>query len=107
MANAYPGYFGCHPGNSGFHKGDNYETFQADLKAVRAVELDFIIIGEAANQIPEEVIEVHPEVPWHLMRAVRNRLVHVYFSVDAQLLWDTVQNQLPELVPPLRSLLDE
>ena len=90
-----------------FTEGLTFETFQIDLKAVRAVELDFIIIGEAANQIPDEVIEAHPEVPWHLMRAVRNRLVHVYFSVDAQLLWDTVQDQLPELVPPLRSLLDE
>lgn len=41
------------------------------------------------------------------MRAMRNRLVHVYFSVDEKLLWDTIQNDLPLLVAPLRSLCSD
>jgi uncharacterized protein with HEPN domain len=89
-----------------FTRGMDYETFQADEKTVRAVEMNFIIIGEAASQIPDEVEEAHPHIPWYLMRAMRNRLAHVYFSVDERLLWETVHDQLPELTPLLEKLLN-
>jgi uncharacterized protein with HEPN domain len=88
-----------------FTKGLDYESFKSDFKTIRAVELDFIIIGEAVNQIPEEIQDAHPQVPWHFMRGMRNRLVHVYFSVDPRLLWDTVQNDLPNITRSLRALL--
>jgi len=88
-----------------FTRGMDFDTFRADAKTLKAVELDFIVIGEAANQIPDEVEEMYPQVPWSLMRAMRNRLVHVYFSVDEHLLWQTVQNDLTVLVPALQSLL--
>jgi len=88
-----------------FTRGMDFETFRDDAKTLKAVELDFIVVGEAANQIPDKVEEAYPEVPWSLMRAMRNRLVHVYFSVDERLLWDTIQNDLPVLVSALRSLL--
>ena len=58
-----------------FTRGMDFDSFRADAKTLRAVELDFIVIGEAANQIPDEVEEMHPQVPWSLMRAMRNRLV--------------------------------
>ena len=83
----------------------NYATFRGDDKSVRAVEMNFIIIGEAASQIPEDVEEKYPLVPWHLMRAMRNRIVHVYFKIDEKLIWDTIQNDLPPLVPLLEKLL--
>jgi len=88
-----------------FTRGMDFDAFRADAKTVKAVELDFIVIGEAANQIPDEVEDKYPKVPWSLMRAMRNRLVHVYFSVDERLLWETIQNDLPVLVPALQSLL--
>ena len=59
--------------------------------------MNFIIIGEAASLIPDEITEQYNEIPWHLMRAMRNRIVHVYFQVDEKLMWDTVQNDLPPL----------
>jgi len=83
----------------------DFASFQRDAKTQRAVELNFIIIGEAAAQIPDEIEEQNPQIPWHLMRAMRNRLVHVYFGIDPTLLWDTIQNDLPPLVPLLRALL--
>jgi uncharacterized protein with HEPN domain len=89
----------------GFTKGMDYGTFKDDPKSIRAVEMNFIIIGEAANQIPEEVEERYPAIPWNLMRAMRNRIVHVYFNVDEKLMWDTVQNDLPPLVSQLETLL--
>jgi uncharacterized protein with HEPN domain len=88
-----------------FTRGMDYETFKEDNKSIRAVEMNFIIIGEAANQIPEEIEEEYTTIPWSLMRAMRNRIVHVYFQVDERLMWDTVQNDLPPLIPELEKLL--
>ena len=88
-----------------FTRGMNYEVFKEDDKSIRAVEMNFIIIGEAANQIPEEIEEKYTTIPWNLMRAMRNRIVHVYFKVDEKLMWDTIQNDLPPLVPELEKLL--
>lgn len=88
-----------------FTHGMEYASFRDDDKSVRAVEMNFIIIGEAANQIPNEVEEQYPEIPWHLMRAMRNRIVHAYFSLDEKLMWDTIQHDLPPLIPILKKLL--
>ncbi len=88
-----------------FTAGMDYETFKNDNRSIRAVEMNFIIIGEASNQIPEEVEEQHTSIPWSLMRAMRNRIAHVYFNVDEKVMWDTVQNDLPPLIPELEKLL--
>lgn len=88
-----------------FTRGVDYEIFKKDDKTIRAVEMNFIIIGEAANQIPRDVEEKFPAIPWNLMRAMRNRIVHAYFNVDEKLMWDTIQNDLPPLVPELEKLL--
>ena len=87
-----------------FTQDMDYETFKKDGKSIRAVEMNFII-GEAANQIPEEIEEKHRTIPWSLMRAMRNRIVHVYFQVDEKLMWDTIQNDLSPLIPELEKLL--
>ena len=88
-----------------FTDGMNFEAFKSDDKSIRAVEMNFIIIGEAANQIPEEVEEKYSEIPWHLMRAMRNLIVHAYFEVDEKLMWDTIQQDLPPLIPELEKLI--
>lgn len=69
------------------------------------MELNFIIIGEAANHVPDDVQARHLDVPWRLMKAMRNRLVHVYFDADPQIVWETVTNDLPSLLSPLQRLL--
>ena len=81
------------------------DEFLSDSKTQDAILYNLIIIGEAANQIPEEVEEKYPAIPWHLMRAMRNRIVHAYFEVDEKLMWDTVKNDLPPLIPELEKLL--
>jgi len=88
-----------------FAQGMDFDAFKSDTKTVRAVELNLIVIGEAANRIPELVEGEHPQIPWSLMRAMRNRLVHAYFEVDEKLLWDTVNKDLPLLINPLQALL--
>jgi uncharacterized protein with HEPN domain len=88
-----------------FTQSMDFDTFRDDERTIRAVEMDFIIIGESANQISAEIEEKYLDIPWNLMRAMRNRIVHVYFSIDVRLLWDTIQNDLPPLIPMLEKLL--
>jgi uncharacterized protein with HEPN domain len=88
-----------------FTRGMDFESFREDDKVIRAVEMNFIIIGEAANQIPEEVEEKYINIPWSIMRAMRNRIVHVYFKIDEKLMWDTIENDLPPLIPQLEKLI--
>lgn len=73
-----------------FIGGMELETFRSDARTLRAVELNLIIIGEAASRIPDDIQATYSEIPWSFMKAMRNRLVHAYFNVDAQILWDTV-----------------
>lgn len=82
-----------------------FEQFQDDRKTLKAVMADFAIIGEAAGQVPAELTNQYVEIPWAVMRAMRNRMVHVYFSVSPQILWDTIHQDLPTLIMPLQKLL--
>jgi uncharacterized protein with HEPN domain len=83
----------------------SYDDFRSDTKTLKAVALDFVVIGEAATHVPDDVVAAHPEIAWRLMRGIRNRLVHDYFGIDPKILWDTVQNDLPPLAGPLKRIL--
>lgn len=63
------------------------------------------IIGEAARAIPEDVRALSPEVPWQQIGGMRNVLVHGYFEVDTDLVWDTAMRDLPALKPSMERLL--
>jgi uncharacterized protein with HEPN domain len=89
-----------------FTRGTSYRQFCDDPKTIKAVALDFVVIGEAASRVPDDVAESHPEVAWSLMRGMRHRLVHEYFGMDPEILWDTIQNDLPPLVEPLEQILE-
>jgi uncharacterized protein with HEPN domain len=67
---------------------------------------NLIVIGEAARHVPDEVVAANPQIPWARMRGMRNLVVHEYFGVDVDVLWDTVTGNLPALLPLLRDLLD-
>lgn len=88
-----------------FTIGMDFETFLNDEKTIRAVEMNLIIIGEAAGQVPDEIQQEHSQIPWSVMRAMRNQMAHVYFSVDEKLLWETATQQLDELIPLLAAML--
>ena len=85
--------------------GMDYTTFVADRKTVDAVIRNITVIGEAARCIPADVEDATPHIPWRDMREMRNVMVHIYFGVNKRILWDTVQLDLPPLVPRLRELL--
>jgi uncharacterized protein with HEPN domain len=80
-----------------FTAGMDYATFQSDDKTLSAVIRKFEIIGEAAKHIPDAVRAQYPHLAWKEMAGMRDRLIHVYFGVDAWLVWKTIQEQLPAL----------
>jgi uncharacterized protein with HEPN domain len=62
------------------------------------------LLGEAASRIPEAVRQAHPEIPWRLIIATRNRLIHGYLGIDDDVLWSIIQTDLPALLSGLHRL---
>ena|SRR3989338_4651890 len=63
------------------------------------------IIGEAAGKISQETRHAHPEIPWNELIGMRNRLIHEYFRIDLEKVWDTVQNDIPSLITLVEPLV--
>jgi uncharacterized protein with HEPN domain len=72
-------------------------TFLRDEVLPAAVLHHLTVIGEAINRLSVELRERHPEVPWRQIIAVRHRIVHAYFDLDWQILWDAAIIDIPEL----------
>lgn len=89
-----------------FVAGLSRDQFLCDAKTLKAVAANLIIIGEASRHLPETLIQAHPNIPWPLMRGMRNRIVHGYFQIDAAIVWDTCQMDLAPLVEPLTKILE-
>jgi uncharacterized protein with HEPN domain len=73
------------------------EQFQADETLQRAFVRSLEIIGEASKNVPESFRAAHPDVEWRAMAGMRDRLIHGYFSVDYDLVWDIVTRRIPDL----------
>jgi len=89
-----------------FVQGMDYDSFCTDDKAVYAVIRAFEIIGEAARQIPENVRQSHPKIQWREIAAMRNKLTHEYFGVNTKVIWRTVHEDLPVIIPLLKKILE-
>lgn len=81
-------------------------TFLADEQAGDAVLHNLARLGETTKFIPQQVQDTHPEVPWALLRDLRNLVSHDYFGIDTELLWHTARHELPELRPALQALAE-
>ena len=86
--------------------GLTFEKFAANETIVKSVLYDFIIIGEAATNIPPEIQSRYSQIPWRLMSDMRNIMAHEYFQVNLMLTWRTIQNNLPSLRLQLLDLLE-
>lgn len=88
----------------GFVEGLAKEDFLEDKRTQQAVIMSLIIIGEAVTKVLDgyaEFAQAHAEVPWRNMRGMRNRIAHGYFDINLDVVWDTVQAALPELLMQL------
>lgn len=77
------------------------------LMAEDAIERNLQIIGEAANHLPAEIVDAHPEISWPQIRGFRNILVHQYFGVEAEIVRDVVRTYLPTLADALNQHVRE
>jgi uncharacterized protein with HEPN domain len=82
-------------------KSDLDEDLTFNLALKRLIE----IIGEAANRVPDEFQDAHPEIPWIEIVGMRNRLIHGYDEVDFDFLWNVVRDDLPSLIKQLNKIL--
>ena len=88
-----------------YTRGLNAEAFSDNELAQSAVMRVLEIVGEAARRVSQETKDAHPEVPWAEIVGLRNRLVHEYFRIDVDKVWDTVQNDVPALICALEPLV--
>ncbi|MHA2033934.1 MAG: HepT-like ribonuclease domain-containing protein [Candidatus Thorarchaeota archaeon] len=88
-----------------FVQGLDYQGFVEDDKTSSAVLLKFQIIGEAAKNIPNNIRDLAPKVPWKEMAGMRDRLVHAYFGVDYRLVWNAIQLSVSQIKPEIFMLL--
>lgn len=82
------------------------KSLDQDGTLQRAVSRSIEIIGEASKQMPAAFRESHSEIPWKMIAGMRDRLIHGYFAVDYDIVWDVIETKLPELRPLIVSLLE-
>ena len=90
-----------------FVEGMSYETFKSDDKTQYAVVRALTVIGEAAKKIPKSVQNRFPDVPWKLMAGMRDIVVHEYFRVDLERVFETVHRDLPPVDRAIARILTE
>ncbi|GHU39502.1 DUF86 domain-containing protein [Betaproteobacteria bacterium] len=84
-----------------FVEGSGKADFLEDKRTQQTVIMSLVIIGEAVTKVLDGYAgftSAHPEVPWRNIRSMRNRIAHGYFDIDLDVVWDTVQTALPELL---------
>ncbi len=91
---------------SDFTTGMKFENFVEDRKTISAVIRCLEVIGEAAKKMPDEIKDEHPDIPWKSMAGMRDKLIHEYFGVDLEIVWEVIRNDLPPIVPLIRKVLD-
>lgn len=80
---------------------------KTDERTLYAVLHALQYIGETVSRLPLEVTNLAPEVPWRKIRAMRNLIAHDYAGIDAEIVWKTVQERLPELKAAVNSMLNQ
>lgn len=85
----------------------DFEEFKDDQRTIDAVIRNIEIIGEATKQIPDDVKDKNPEIPWEEMAKMRDKMIHGYFSIMQDILWETAKHDIPETRPLIEELLED
>ena len=88
-------------------EGYGFDEFKRDYRTVDAVIRNFEIIGEASKNVPSDVKEKYPGVPWAEMYLLRNKVSHEYFGVDYEIIWDISANYLPENKEQIKDIIEK
>jgi uncharacterized protein with HEPN domain len=87
--------------------GMTYKEFQQDDKTVSACIREIEVIGEATKQIPSEITKKFDELPWSLMAKMRDKLIHWYFEIDEEIVWNVAKNKLPSIKNQINNIIKE
>lgn len=90
-----------------FTKGFDYEIFLKDEKTIDAVVRNLEIIGEAASRLPNEFKEKYSNIEWAEIVGLRHRIVHDYFGIDLEIIWQIIKNDLLVLKNRIQSIRNE
>ena len=82
----------------------SFEEFIEDKKTINAVIRSLEVLGEAAKKIPPSLKSRHANIPWKKMAGLRDKLIHEYFGVDLEIVWNVIQKDLPRLKPKMMKL---
>jgi len=85
----------------------SFEEFVKNELVVDAVVRNLEIIGEAVKRLPKNVTTEHNDIDWRRMAGLRDILIHEYFGVDSEILWDIIKNKLPEMKEKVCQILQE
>ena len=85
--------------------GMDFKQFKADSRTVDAIVRNITIIGEAARHVPEGIVNRYKDIPWLEMQDIRNVVVHEYFGISLDILWETIQHDLPPLIEHLKRVI--
>jgi uncharacterized protein with HEPN domain len=86
--------------------GLSFEDFSKDKKTKDAVIRNFEIIGEASNKLSNHFKKEHSEIEWKSMTNFRNVIIHEYFGVDIDIMWNIISTKLPSLYDNIKNILD-
>lgn len=87
-----------------FTHGLSFEEFIKDKKTAKAVVRSLEIIGEAVSKIPQNILDNYPNMSWQEIKGMRNRLIHEYFGVDLEVVWQTIEEDLEPLESTARKM---
>lgn len=96
---------GCARNIRDYTEGMSFDAFLEDPKTIRAVAYEFTTMGEATRAVPLEIQKQYAEVPWGKMQGIRNVLVHEYFRLDEEILWEASQEDIPPLIAALEKII--
>ncbi len=77
-----------------FTAGMDFDLFFNDPKTIRAIAFELITIGEAVRSLPATIKDDYPQIPWSSIQGIRNILVHQYYRLDEEMLWETVTEDI-------------
>jgi len=90
-----------------FTAGMQFEDFVEDKKTVNAVVRSLEVIGEATKRIPDSLREKYSEIPWKRMAGMRDKLIHAYFGIDLEIVWEVVNTELPPTKHLIQKVLED
>lgn len=90
-----------------FTKNMSYEDLEGDKKTLYAVIRCLEVLGEAVKKIPKHIKEEYPEIPWQEIAGIRDKLIHEYFGVDIEIVWDTIDEDLSPLEVTVTKIIND